>query len=85
MRVLFSRRFDKDYKKALPAAQTAFQERLKLFVYNPFNPSLNNHALKGVYLGKRSINITGDWRALYEEKEGAAYFVTFGTHSQLYG
>jgi mRNA-degrading endonuclease YafQ of YafQ-DinJ toxin-antitoxin module len=37
------------------------------------------------YLGYRSINITGDVRALYTVKEGALIlFVFIGTHSQLY-
>jgi len=48
--------------------------------------------LKGVsvrvWKGYRSIDITGNWRAIYAEKvEGkdiVAYFVALGTHRELY-
>ena len=33
----------------------------------------------------RSINISGDWRAVFEQNNDEVYFVTLGTHSQLYG
>lgn len=33
----------------------------------------------------RSINITGDYRAIYEVKDGIAYFISVGTHHELYG
>jgi mRNA-degrading endonuclease YafQ of YafQ-DinJ toxin-antitoxin module len=40
------------------------------------------------YEGYKSINITSYWRALYKEieegEETVAYFVTLGTHAQLY-
>jgi mRNA-degrading endonuclease YafQ of YafQ-DinJ toxin-antitoxin module len=35
-------------------------------------------------MGCGSIDITSDWRALYKEHSGVAYFVEMGTHSQLY-
>ena len=50
---------------------------------------LNNHALTGKFQGRRSINITGDWRAIFSirvnfESESEYYFELVGTHSQLY-
>ncbi len=62
--------------------------KLKLFKADNFSPLLNNHILKGKYSGTRSINVTGDWRALYvtEGQFGQdIVFVALGTHSQLYG
>lgn len=86
MQVKFSRQFKKDYQKIDKKIKSSFEERLELFLRNPFNAQLNNHALTGKYKGYRSINITGDWRALYTinkaEKEIA--FEAIGTHSQLY-
>lgn len=43
--------------------------------------------LKGSYLGFRSINITGDWRAIYSEEKNkkgdkTVIFEVLGTHSQ---
>ncbi len=69
--------------------RSAFAERSQLFQTDPFHPFLHNHALKGMYKGYRSINVTGDWRALYMESRSASgeviiEFKLFGTHSQLY-
>ncbi|OGE71342.1 hypothetical protein A2617_00135 [Candidatus Daviesbacteria bacterium RIFOXYD1_FULL_41_10] len=61
-----------------------FRKRFELFLSNPFHPQLNNHLLTGNYKGYRSINITGDWRALYSENENSIIFELLGTHSQLY-
>lgn len=65
------------------------KERILLFSKDPDNPQLNNHTLKREYQGYRSIDITGDWRALYQEKregeEVVAYFALLGTHEELYG
>lgn len=43
----------------------AVDNKLRLFMDDPFSPLLNNHALQGEVAGLRSINISGDWRALY--------------------
>ena len=88
MRIRLSKRFDKQYNKASAKIKTAFDNRLQIFFENPFNPILSNHQLTGKYLGYRSINVTGDWRAIYYERkfsgEMVAIFEVLGTHSQLY-
>ena len=89
MKVKFSRKFSKLYDRTESKIKLAFQERLKLFLQNPLDPLLNNHLLKGKLKDYRSINITGDWRALYSESTAKAgtIIITFealGTHSQLY-
>ena len=86
MVIKFTSRFAKRYKKAPLEIKTSFQNRLDIFLLNKFNPILNNHTLTGKYKGCRSINITGDWRAIFREFEGGEviYFDIIGTHSQLY-
>lgn len=86
MQIEYSRRFIKELKRAPQKIQVAFRDRLALFVENKFHPILNHHVLGGELDGCRSINITGDWRAVYEElKNGdVVFFVMIGTHSQLY-
>ena len=75
----------KQYDRAPGKIRLAFDGRLKTFLQHPHHPVLNNHALSGRLKGYRSINITGDWRAIYSEQEGAvAIFEVLGTHSQLY-
>jgi len=57
---------------------------MRLFVADPFDQQLRNHALSGKYIGLRSIDITGDIRAVYELINDTAVFITIGTHTQLY-
>lgn len=87
-RIDFSKRFDKQLRLAPLKIKVAFRDRLALYLKNPFNPLLNNHTLIGKFSSLRSINITGDWRALYSEyadkREKVIIFEILGTHSQLY-
>ena len=84
MIVRFSTTFLKQYKK-FRAVQERIDERLVLFHHDPHNPILNNHALAGEYTGYRSINVTGDIRALFELRDGdTVFFITVDTHSNLY-
>jgi addiction module RelE/StbE family toxin len=77
--------FDKQYAKLDIKIKLAFKKRLELFISSPFDVQLRNHALKGKYLGYRSIDITGDFRALYTVKGNVVTIFAFiGTHSQLY-
>jgi addiction module RelE/StbE family toxin len=89
MQVRFSREFRKSYLKTDKKIRLNIDKRIKIFLKNPFDPQLNNHALTGKYSGRRSINITGDWRAIYtlDAEKGdrpIAIFEALGTHSQLY-
>ena len=87
MQIKFSKKFSKHYDKVPAKIRKAVQERLKLFKENKFAPVLNNHSLTGKYIGYRSINITGDWRALFREieDETIAFFELLDTLSNLYG
>lgn len=67
----------------------AFRRRLEIFLDDSHNPQLNNHKLTSELQGYRSINVTGDWRAIYseaedEEGEKIVIFEVLGTHSELY-
>lgn len=89
MRVRTSTEFIKQYKKAGKKIRDKVDKIIILFSKNPKDASLRNHSLKGKYEGYRSIDITGDWRAIYKEvkqdnTQPFAYFTYLGTHSQLY-
>lgn len=84
MEIQYKTRFRKEFRKADHNIQAAFERRLELFKEDPFHPQLKNHALTGKYRGHRSINVTGDWRALYTEHDDVVWFEGLGTHSQLY-
>ncbi|OGE26235.1 hypothetical protein A3H85_00490 [Candidatus Daviesbacteria bacterium RIFCSPLOWO2_02_FULL_40_8] len=89
MNIKYSTIFKKQHKKAPKQIQNKIKERLCLFVQDPTIEILNNHALTGKLQGLRSINITGDWRAIFSirvnsKSEREYYFELVGTHSQLY-
>lgn len=85
MNLNYSHSFKKEYRKLSRKSQNQFCDRVKIFQKNQFDPLLNNHAVHYPYEGCRSINITGDIRALYLEVSKNNYlFVTIGTHSKLY-
>lgn len=86
MNVKFHRNFKKLYDKLPAKVQTQFKERLVLFLADPFDAILRNHSLTGEWAGRRSINITGNYRAIYKEVgDNIALFEAIGTHSKLYG
>lgn len=85
IKVRLSSQFKKQYKKSSLKIKNAFDFRLILFLDNPNNPVLNNHALIGKFRGYRSINVNGDWRAIYTYlTQTEIVFEFLGTHSQLY-
>ena len=85
MNIQTTKGFDKQYSKLNEKIKKRFKNRIELFSTNPFDISLRNHALKGKYLGYRSIDISGDVRALYTVKADSIIIFGFiGTHSQLY-
>lgn len=85
MTIHTTKTFDKQYKKLDKKIQMAFEVRIEFFRHNIFDQQLRNHGLHGKYLGYRSIDITGDVRALYTIVHGEVYLFGFiGTHSQLY-
>ncbi len=81
--------YEKSFLKALdnlPAGiEEKFYGRLELFQQNPVHPLLRNHSVEPAYPGCRSINVTGDYRAIFRQKGGVITFLYIGTHSQLYG
>lgn len=83
-RVDYSKHFQKQLKKVPLEIRIAFKKRRQLFFEDQFHPQLNNHQLSGNYKGFRSINITGDWRAIYSEQGNTIIFELLGTQSQLY-
>jgi addiction module RelE/StbE family toxin len=89
MKRRYSPVFIQTLKKADVRIRKSFKERIIIFARNPNDPVLKNHALKREYKGYRSIDITADWRAIYEvietgDHEKTAYFIAIGTHKELY-
>jgi addiction module RelE/StbE family toxin len=85
MSITYSKVFKKMFRKNNTWVQNKFSERISLFIQNKNHPLLNNHPLEVIWVGCRSINISGDFRAVYEEIDNDCFeFVAIGTHSELY-
>ncbi|OIO18759.1 MAG: hypothetical protein AUJ23_03085 [Candidatus Magasanikbacteria bacterium CG1_02_32_51] len=87
MKIDYSRKFIKKLKKSNKKIRVAFYKKLNIFRSNIYDQRLENHKLNGEIKNLRSINITGDWRALYidlDDKIEWVEFVDLGTHSELY-
>ena len=85
MIVLYSQKFRKNYRKLLPKIREKFKERRNIFLTNPLDPIIDNHQLHGEYAGCRSINVTGDYRAIfYHENADIVHFIAIGTHHELF-
>ncbi|TSC85748.1 MAG: translation repressor RelE [Microgenomates group bacterium Gr01-1014_7] len=78
----------KKLKKLDIRIRNSFREKILIFQKNPNESLLNNHELRDQYKGLRSIDITNDYRAIYEEmtagEDTIAYFSILGTHNELY-
>jgi len=85
MKVAFHRKFRKQYNNLPKKIQRQFDERLALFLEGEDNALLNVHRLSGAQAHLASMNVTGDYRALFEvSKSNRIVFVKIGTHSKLY-
>lgn len=86
MIVIYSKKFRRNYKKLSQKLQEQFKHRRNLFLEDQFDPVLNNHQLHDPYAGCRSINVTGDYRAIfYHEGPNIVRFIAVDTHHNLFG
>ncbi|OGG69123.1 hypothetical protein A3F27_03385 [Candidatus Kaiserbacteria bacterium RIFCSPHIGHO2_12_FULL_53_13] len=86
MIVYFHKNFEKQFAKLPQKIRAQFKKRRDVFLSDPYDPLLNNHALQGPLEGYRSINVTGDFRAIYKHlAEKAVEFVDIDTHHNLFG
>ncbi len=85
MKIFLHKNFSKKYAKLRQNEKDKFKERRNLFLKDPYSSLLNNHALMGKHIGSRSINITGDLRAIYDIiNKDSVLFIDIDTHSNLY-
>ncbi len=85
MIITYRKDFKKDFQRLSSKKKEKFGEKILLFESDEFNPILNNHSLRGKYEGYRSINVTGDLRAIYKKSSKEIMFVAIDSHSNLYG
>jgi addiction module RelE/StbE family toxin len=87
--IIFSDRFERNIQEAPDEIKAALADSLELFNEDPNHPTLRNHPLKEKFTGYRSIDVSGDIRAVFKETiTGKRKIITFhmlGTHKELYG
>lgn len=88
MRVRLAPKLVRKLKKQDVRLRKGFKAAINLSSKDPHDPQLDNHELQREWEGFRSIDITSDWRAIYEYKlvgkEIVAFFVAIGAHKELY-
>lgn len=86
LNIIADTKFKKSFRKKDKFVQKKAVERIRIFRENPLDILLNNHPLEGEYKGKRSFNVTGDYRIIfYYINKDTVCFVDIGTHTELYG
>ena len=81
----FSKNFKKSFKKKDKFVQEKARKRIRLLREDPSDVLLNNHKLQGEYEGLNSINITGNFRAIFKYiDEDHIVLTDIGTHTELY-
>lgn len=87
MKVFFHKYFRKRYAKSSNKIKDKFDTQLEIFYENLYDERLNNHELHGKYAHHRSIDVTGDIRAVYRKIDTTTndvIFVDIGSHGELY-
>ena len=86
MKFLFNKKFTRRHAKLNHKIREKFEERLRLFQDNPTDQVLNIHKLSGKYDGMWSMNVTGDYRAIFnKQRNDFIVFLNIGTHPELFG
>ncbi len=87
MKIILHKKFEKRFSRLPKKLKLKTKERIILLLEDKSSPLLNLHELKGAYQGFMSINVTGDYRIIFEELEDGSILLLLhiGTHSQLYG
>jgi addiction module RelE/StbE family toxin len=85
MNVDFTKPFNKQFERLPRKLQEQAKTAVALFLEDMTATSLRNHALKGEWLGHRSISAGGDLRLHFKQiNKDTVLFVAIGSHSQLY-
>ena len=84
MRVYYEKRFEKELKALPPKIKGQFYRRLEIFLKDKDDKILNNHGVGINFPNCRSINITGNYRAIFEDQGDTVTFIALGSHADLY-
>ena len=81
MAILYSSRFEREYRKLPDDVKRAAEAKEKIFRKDHFDPRLKTHKLAGELEGFWSFWVTYSYRIIFDfEDEGTIRFYRIGTH-----
>ncbi|HSX40347.1 MAG TPA: type II toxin-antitoxin system mRNA interferase toxin, RelE/StbE family [Candidatus Saccharimonadales bacterium] len=82
MRIYYSSKFAKEYKKLPKSVKIAAEKREKLFRKSPRHPSLKTHKLTGKLKSFWAFSIDYHYRIIFEFRDkDEVWFHSVGTHA----
>lgn len=85
MKIIYSPRFAKNYKKLPLKIKLLAEKREKIFRNNPYDPRLKTHRLTGKLNGFWSFSVDYKTRIIFEiRSENEIWFLAIGSHDQVY-
>jgi len=82
MKIVYSSKFAREYKKLPNNIKNIAEEQETIFRKDPFDPKLKTHKLKGKFSGFLSFSIGYKYRIIFElaKDKNTAYFHSAGDH-----
>lgn len=81
MKIIYSSKFAKEYKKLPRRIKLIAEKKEKIFRKDPFDSSLKTHKLSGKLKDFYSFSINYQYRVIFEFKDkGVVWFHKVGTH-----
>ena len=82
MKIFYSSKFERGYRKLPQRMKIKAEEKEKLFRSDPFHPVLDTHKLGGRFQGFWAFSIDNRYRIIFEfMKNGIVWFHLVGDHS----
>jgi addiction module RelE/StbE family toxin len=75
----------KKWRKKHPHLGERFQQKIELFIQDPFDPSLKTHALSGNLTGCWAFSINYYYRLIFKfVDENRVLLIDLGSHDEVY-
>ena len=82
MRILYTDKFAKAYKRVPDRVKDEAEKKEEVFRANPFDSRLKTHKLKGILSTHYSFSIDYHWRIVFHfESDDTVIFDMIGTHA----
>ncbi len=80
MRIIYSSKFARQYKKLPPDIQALTEIKVAIFRLDQSDPRLKTHALSGSLDGLQAFSITYSVRILFKRYDNIVVFLQIGDH-----